>query len=580
MFRSLACLGIVLVLAPVAIGQDADWGDAPEGAVAYPSLGVGGRFPTCQNVPINSFIRHNATPPLWAYFGPIEDYEGEGNAGACPMFTPHDRDECFQDGDAGLVFPAAWTIQGGVEVPCLQPDTLAADCTTAVWGVDIDIHVVNNGPWDGYANVIADWDQDAMWGGSAQCPGAGAPEHVLQNLVVPALYNGPLSGLLPVGSGFLVGPNLGWVWVRFSITEVPVPLPWIGDGVYEGGESEDYLLLVEQDGGGEEEGDYGDAPEGATAYPNGIMGAFPTCVTVGPAGFVLHQPFVDPRLAFFGPLSDNELDGNAGACPQFAPYDQDECFQDGDAGLLLPPPFTMQGTVPVPCTAVAGSLRASCSPVNWGPDIDIDVTNNLQFDAYVNVLADWDIDGRWSGSSNCPTGTAPEHVLVDWPVPAGFSGPLSVLGPPAFMGGPNRDFVWMRFTISPIPVGQDWNGEGVFEDGETEDYLILVIDPATSVESHGRVPAEFRLHESIPNPASLAATIRFDLPAPSPVSLRIFDVTGRLVRTLVQTRQGEGQHRVHWDGRDDTGGEVGAGVYFYRLEAGEYTATRRLVLLR
>ena len=42
--------------------------------------------------------------------------------------------------------------------------------------------------------------------------------------------------------------------------------------------------------------------------------------------------------------------------------------------------------------------------------------------------------------------------------------------------------VWMRFTISEVPVGQDWNGEGLFEDGETEDYLLRTADPFTSVE--------------------------------------------------------------------------------------------------
>ena len=98
MFRSLACLGLGLgigFVAPLpAAAQEGDWGDAPEGSVAYPFLGgVLGRFPTCQNVLINGFIRHGPTPPLWAYFGPMEDYEGEGNAGQCPLFTPPDLDE-------------------------------------------------------------------------------------------------------------------------------------------------------------------------------------------------------------------------------------------------------------------------------------------------------------------------------------------------------------------------------------------------------------------------------------------------------------------------------------------------------
>ena len=71
------------VLATTALCDD-DWGDAPVGSVAYPSTGVIGGFPTCQNVPINFYITHGALPPQWTFFGPQEDYEREGNGGQCP----------------------------------------------------------------------------------------------------------------------------------------------------------------------------------------------------------------------------------------------------------------------------------------------------------------------------------------------------------------------------------------------------------------------------------------------------------------------------------------------------------------
>jgi len=77
--------------------------------------------------------------------------------------------------------------------------------------------------------------------------------------------------------------------------------------------------------------EFGDAPEGAIAYPStGIIGLFPTCMTVGPNGFVIHNNFG----AFFVGF-DLEVDGNAGLCPMFAPYDNDECFGDGSAVSLL-----------------------------------------------------------------------------------------------------------------------------------------------------------------------------------------------------------------------------------------------------
>jgi flagellar hook assembly protein FlgD len=64
------------------------------------------------------------------------------------------------------------------------------------------------------------------------------------------------------------------------------------------------------------------------------------------------------------------------------------------------------------------------------------------------------------------------------------------------------------------------------------------------------------------------------------VTLRVYDVSGRLVRTLVDGRQPEGVATATWDGRNDGGGRVASGVYFYRLEAGDTRATRRMVLLK
>jgi hypothetical protein len=110
----------------------------------------------------------------------------------------------------------------------------------------------------------------------------------------------------------------------------------------------------------------------------------------------------------------------------------------------------------------------------WGANIDIIVTNTMPVTGYVNVLMDWDQGGSWGGAANCPQQPAPEHVLVDFPVPVGFSGPLSALMPPGFLVGPQPGFVWARFSITNLPVGPNWNGAGTYEDGETEDYLLFV----------------------------------------------------------------------------------------------------------
>jgi hypothetical protein len=83
-----------------------------------------------------------------------------------------------------------------------------------------------------------------------------------------------------------------------------------------------------------------------------------------------------------------------------------------------------------------------------------------------------------------------------------------------------------------------------------------------------------------PNPALASTSIRFELPAPGPAGLTIHDVTGALVRTLAQGRRAAGAHTVVWDGRDDAGERVAAGVYFYRLRADGVDESRRMIYLR
>jgi uncharacterized repeat protein (TIGR01451 family) len=240
-----------LDLAFVVYQQPREYGDAPESskAIAYPSLGVTGAFPTCWSIGPAGWVQHNS---FGAWFGPTFDVESDGNAGLCPppgCFPPYDQDECYRDGDAGLIVPEPFTIDPAVNVvPCPNSagTPLGVVCQPAVWGVDIDIDIHNHMPGDarGFVNLLVDWNRNGAWGGASDCAGVAVPEHVLVDFPIPNPYDGPLSALMAAGSGFQIGPNPGHVWVRFSITEVPVGADWNGEGGFEDGESEDYLLEI------------------------------------------------------------------------------------------------------------------------------------------------------------------------------------------------------------------------------------------------------------------------------------------------------------------------------------------------
>jgi len=95
-----------------------------------------------------------------------------------------------------------------------------------------------------------------------------------------------------------------------------------------------------------------------------------------------------------------------------------------------------------------------------------------------------------------------------------------------------------------------------------------------------------RLSQNYPNPFGKITEIRYQIPKgvdsrqKSVVSMNIYDITGRLVRTLVNEAQEPGYYKVLWDGKDDLGKAVASGIYFYRIEAGDFTGMRKMVVTR
>jgi hypothetical protein len=95
------------------------------------------------------------------------------------------------------------------------------------------------------------------------------------------------------------------------------------------------------------------------------------------------------------------------------------------------------------------------------------------------------------------------------------------------------------------------------------------------------LPLHVLLQSATPNPFGARTGLAYDLARRGRVSLRIFDVSGRLVRALVPGAvQEAGRHAVEWDGRDDGGAATVAGLYFARIDAGGETGVRRLVRIR
>jgi len=89
------------------------------------------------------------------------------------------------------------------------------------------------------------------------------------------------------------------------------------------------------------------------------------------------------------------------------------------------------------------------------------------------------------------------------------------------------------------------------------------------------VPNIFKLSQNCPNPFNASTTIRFNIPEPSHIILDIYDILGRRVETLVNEQRRAGYHQAIWNADD-----FSSGVYFYKIQAGEYTETKKMVLLK
>jgi hypothetical protein len=94
------------------------------------------------------------------------------------------------------------------------------------------------------------------------------------------------------------------------------------------------------------------------------------------------------------------------------------------------------------------------------------------------------------------------------------------------------------------------------------------------------VPMRFALGPAVPNPSRGGTLISYDLPVETQVSLKVYNLSGQLVRTLVAGKEKAGYRQVSWDGRSEVGSHVASGVYFYRMETGSFAATKKLVVVR
>jgi hypothetical protein len=94
------------------------------------------------------------------------------------------------------------------------------------------------------------------------------------------------------------------------------------------------------------------------------------------------------------------------------------------------------------------------------------------------------------------------------------------------------------------------------------------------------LPTTFALYQNHPNPFNPITTIRYDLPEDGPVSIIIYDLMGREIKTLVKQVSAPGRYSATWNGKNEFGKQIASGMYFYRMETPDFQSVKKLIFLK
>jgi hypothetical protein len=134
--------------------------------------------------------------------------------------------------------------------------------------------------------------------------------------------------------------------------------------------------------------------------------------------------------------------------------------------------------------------------------------------------------------------------------------------------------------LRAIATYDNWEDHPIGFGFRSTDEMMIVfgyyyLGIASEVSHDGHLPNDFELQQNYPNPFNPSTTISYTLPVASKVRLAVYDVTGRLVENLLDSKQDVGQHSISFDGS-----KLSSGIYFARLDAGKYSETKKMILLK
>ncbi len=183
--------------------------------------------------------------------------------------------------------------------------------------------------------------------------------------------------------------------------------------------------------------------------------------------------------------------------------------------------------------------------------------------------------------ANVPNFVLENNLYNTGPRVEGIADPNPIVADPLFVNANAADFN-LQATSPAIDQGVN---VGLAFAGIAPDLGAFEFGLATGVEDPGIKPEQFSLHQNYPNPFNPETKIVYALNSAAKISIEIYDILGRKVRTLVNEEKDTGAYTVSWNGKNGFGHNVASGVYFYKLEALAnntklFSETKRMILLR
>ena len=144
-------------------------------------------------------------------------------------------------------------------------------------------------------------------------------------------------------------------------------------------------------------------------------------------------------------------------------------------------------------------------------------------------------------------------------------------------GNHSNSLLWQKINNGEMPPSGELSSSDI-------DLIAAWIDEGAleelNIKNNKALPERFTLHQNYPNPFNPVTNLDYDLPEDAMVNITVFDMMGKVVRTLVNDQQSAGYKTLQWNAMSNSGQPVSSGLYIYTIQAGEFSKTRKMILLK